>query len=99
MSYHLSIEKSYPDFAEACHALPKGSSAYSGFVEIPFDLHRYRDGWHIYWKNPPNDQIGRHLKTRMELNAFLTGNWRVGKALAAPAKKGLVFQRPSSREN
>ena len=94
----LSVEKKHPVFAESCHCLRPGKSAYSSAAEIPFDLHRYRDGWHVYWKNPPNGQIGRHLKTRMQLNAFLAGNWRVGTVLVSPVKEGLVFRRSSKRE-
>jgi hypothetical protein len=93
----LSVEKEHPTYAEACHCLLPGRSAYSVRAEIPFDLHRYGDGWHVYWKNPPNGQIGRLLKTRIQLNAFLAGNWRVGSALMSPLKGGIVYRGSSSR--
>ncbi len=95
----LSVEKEHPTYAESCHCLRPGQSAYSVVAQIPFDLHRYRDGWHVYWKNPPNGQIGRHLKTRMQLNSFLAGNWRVGTALISPLKWGLTFRRQRARGN
>ncbi len=88
----LSVEKEHPAFAESCHGLRSGQSAYSVLTEIPFDLHRYRDGWHVYWKNPPNGQVGRLLKSRMQLHSFLLGNWRVGTALHSPMKEGLIFR-------
>jgi hypothetical protein len=82
----LSIEKRYPDFAESCQGLLVGKSAYSSFPGIPFDLHRYGDGWHVYWKNPPNGQIGLHLRSRDELTIFLKGNWSVGIRSESPAR-------------
>ncbi len=88
----LSVEKEHPAFAESCQKLRPGQSAYSELAEIPFDLHRYRDGWHVYWKNPPNGQIGRVLTTRMQLNSLLVGNWRVGMVLVSPLKEGLTFR-------
>ena len=94
----LSVEKEHPAFAESCHGLRPGHSAYSERAEIPFDLHRYRDGWHVYWKNPPNGQLGRHLKTRMQLQSFLIGNWRVGTVLLSPLVEGLTFREPERRE-
>ena len=90
----LSVEKEHPAYAESCNVLRPGQSAYSELPQIPFDLHRYRDGWHVYWKNPPNGQIGRVLKTRMQLNSFLAGNWRVGTALMSPLAEGMRFQEP-----
>jgi hypothetical protein len=95
--FMCSVEKDHPEFAENCHRIRTGQSAYSIDPRILFDLHRYRDGWHVYWKNPPNDQIGRYLRTRMELNAFLAGNWRIGLVLDSPTKEGLVFRRQSKR--
>ena len=92
----LSVEKEHPAYAESCHGLKLGQSAYSVLAEIPFDLHRYSDGWYVYWKNPPNGHIGRHLKTRMQLHSFLIGNWRVGTALISPLKEGLRFAEPES---
>jgi hypothetical protein len=96
--FMLSVEKEHPLYAEACHRLRPGQSAYSSEPRIPFDLHRYDDGWHVYWKHPPNGHIGRQLKTRMQLNSFLNGNWRVGSILFSPLKEGLVFRRSSARE-
>jgi hypothetical protein len=93
----LSVEKKHPVYSDACQCLRPGQSAYSVRAEIPFDLHRYDDGWHVYWKNPPNGQIGRLLKTRIQLSAFLAGNWRVGSTLKSPLKGGAVFQRSSKR--
>jgi hypothetical protein len=93
----LSVERDHPVFAESCHCLRPGQSAYSIAAEIPFDLHRYHDGWHVYWKNPPNGQIGRLLKTRMQLQSFLVGNWRVGVPLISPMQEGIVFQLQRSR--
>jgi hypothetical protein len=91
----LSVEKEHPAFADACHCLRPGQSAYSLLPEIPFDLHRYHDGWHVYWKYPRQGQIGRLLKTRMQLNTFLMGHWRVGTLLASPVREGLEFREPS----
>lgn len=93
----LSVEKEHPAFAESCHCLRPGQSAYSLAAQIPFDLHRYADGWHVYWKHPPNGSIGRLLSTRMQLNSFLIGNWRVGTRLISPVKEGLTFRRPRAR--
>ena len=93
----LSVEKYHPEFAESCHCLRPGQSAYSVVAEIPFDLHRYLDGWHIYWKNPPNGKIGRLLSTRAQLNSFLSGNWRVGTVLFSPLQGNLLRKRCSSR--
>ena len=84
-------------YAESCHCLRPGQSAYSVLAEIPFDLHRYRDGWHVYWKNPPNGRIGRHLRTRSQLNSFLAGNWRVGTVLLSPMTGKVSTRRCSSR--
>jgi len=88
----LSVEKEHPAYAESCQNLRPGQSAYSMLAEIPFDLHRYRDGWYVYWKYPRQGQIGRVLKTRMQLNAFLMGHWRVGAALVSPLREGLRFR-------
>ena len=74
----ISIEQGYPGFAQKCHDLKEGESAYSEHALIPCDIHRYRDGWHAFWKSPPNGHIGRRLRTRMELSAFLGGNSRTG---------------------
>jgi hypothetical protein len=93
----LSVEKYHPEFAESCHRLRPGQSAYSVVAEIPFDLHRYQDGWHIYWKNPPNGKIGRLLGTRGQLNSFLSGNWRVGTVLLSPMTGKGSTRRYSSR--
>ena len=93
----LSLEKEHPVYAESCHCLRPGQSAYSVVSEIPFDLHRYRDGWHVYWKNPPNGKIGRLLSTRAQLNSFLSGNWRVGTVLLSPMTGKLPTRRCSSR--
>jgi hypothetical protein len=93
----LSVEKEHPSYAESCHALRPGQSAFSVLAEIPFDLHRYGDGWHVYWKNPPNGQIGRLLTSRMQLNSFLIGNWRVGRVLVSPLQEGLTFREPEQR--
>ena len=93
----LSVEKEHPTYAESCHCLRPGQSAYSVLAEIPFDLHRYRDGWHVYWKNPPNGRIGRHLRTRAQLNSFLDGNWRVGTVLLSPMTGKLSTRRCPSR--
>jgi hypothetical protein len=86
----LSVEREHPTYAESCQSLRPGQSAYSRLPEIPFDLHRYHDGWHVYWKYPRQGQIGRLLKTRMQLNAFLMGHWRVGAVLISPLKEGLM---------
>ncbi len=94
----LSVEKEHPAYAESCQNLRTGQSAYSVLAEIPFDLHRYRDGWHVYWKNPPNGQLGRLLKTRMQLNSFLVGNWRVGTVLVSPLKEGMDFRAVFPRQ-
>ncbi|MCE0482918.1 MAG: hypothetical protein LV479_01615 [Methylacidiphilales bacterium] len=93
----LSLEKEHPAYAKSCRNLRMGRSAYSLIAEIPFDLHRYRDGWHVYWKNPPDGQIGRHLRTRIELNAFLTGNWRVGSILESPVTH-IRFRRATPKK-
>jgi hypothetical protein len=93
----LSVEKKHPVFAENCHCLRPGQSSYSLLAEIPFDLHRYADGWHVYWKNPPNSQIGRHIKSRLQLSAFLAGNWRVGTVIQSPVQAGMLFKRSSPR--
>jgi len=77
----ISVQEHYPGFAQRCQDLTEGQSAYSCRVEIPYDLHCYRDGWFAYWKSPPNGQIGRHLRTREELAAFLNGTWAVGRPL------------------
>ena len=58
-----------------------GESVYLPHAEIPYDLHRYRDGWHAFWKSPPNGQIGRFFVTREELSAFLDGKWTVGRSI------------------
>jgi hypothetical protein len=92
----LSIERRHPEYAESCHCLRPGQSAYS-LAEVPFDLHRYHDGWHIFWKNPPNGKIGRFLRTRTQLNAFLEGNWRVGTVLRSPIESKVSKKRFSSR--
>lgn len=74
----ISIEEGYPAFARICHDLKDGESAYSQQPIIPFDIHRYRDGWYAFWKNPPNGHIGRRLRSKTELTAFLRGNSRTG---------------------
>jgi hypothetical protein len=93
----LSVEKEHPAYAENCQSLRPGQSAYSMLEEIPFDMHRYSDGWYIYWKYPSHGQIGRFLKTRMQLNAFLMGHWRVGTPLISPLAEGLTFREPEGR--
>ena len=93
-----SVEKEHPVYAEACHRLMPGESAYSVKPEILFDLHRYCDGWHVYWKNPPNGQIGRLLKTRRALISFLNGNWRVGTVLQTPTSEGMTYWKSSKRK-
>jgi len=84
----ISIEESHPGFARKCHDLKDGESAYSGDAMIPYDIHRYRDGWYALWKSPPNGRIGRRLRTTTELTAFLRGNSRTG---------GLLLTRNLSR--
>jgi hypothetical protein len=74
----ISIETDYPVFARKCHELAEGASAYAEHPQIPYDVHRYRDGWYALWKNPPNGHLGRRLRTRLELSAFLQGNSRTG---------------------
>jgi hypothetical protein len=61
--------------------MAEGHSVYLSPAEIPYDLHRYRDGWHAFWKSPPNGQIGRLLETREELGSFLNGKWAVGRPI------------------
>jgi hypothetical protein len=77
----ISVEKYYPSLAQRCYDLADGSSVYLSPAEIPYDIHRYRDGWYAFWKSPPNGQIGRRLTTREELGFFLDGKWTVGKAI------------------
>ncbi len=77
----ISIEEDYPAFAQKCHGLQEGESAYADQAQIPYDVHRYRDGWYAFWKNPPNGQLGRRLRTRTELGSFLRGNSRTGSLL------------------
>ena len=77
----ISVEKTYPTLAQRCYDMAEGHSVYLSPAEIPYDIHRYRDGWHAFWKSPPNGQIGRLLATREDLTAFLNGKWAVGKAL------------------
>ena len=74
----ISIEEGYPAFARKCHELKEGESAYSDNAQIPYDVHCYKDGWYAFWKNPPNGHVGRRLRTRTELSAFLHGNSRTG---------------------
>ena len=74
----ISIEQGYPAFAQRCHELKEGESAYSRHALIPYDVHCYRDGWYAFWKSPPNGHVGRRLRTRAELSAFLQGNSRSG---------------------
>ena len=74
----ISVEQFHPVFAKKCHELTEGQSAYSRRDDIPYDLHCYRDGWHVYWKNPPDGQIGRRLRTWKHLLLFLHGDWRIG---------------------
>ena len=69
----ISIEELHPQFAADCRGLNVGESAYSRRAEIPYDIHRYPDGWHVYWKSPPNGRIGRRLWLRSQLDAFLGG--------------------------
>jgi hypothetical protein len=83
----ISIEEAHPGFARMCHDLKDGESAYSGAM-IPCDVHRYRDGWYAFWKSPPNGHLGRRLRTKTELTAFLRGNSRTG---------GLLLTRNLSR--
>jgi hypothetical protein len=77
----ISVEKTYPTLAQRCHEMEEGQSVYLSPAEIPYDLHRYRDGWYAFWKSPPNGQIGRLLATREELVLFLNGKWAVGRPL------------------
>jgi hypothetical protein len=77
----ISVEQGYPAFAQKCYNLKEGESAYSADALIPYDIHCYRDGWHAFWKNPPNGHIGRRLRSQMELSAFLQGNSRTGTLL------------------
>ncbi|HEY0255967.1 MAG TPA: hypothetical protein VGC39_00885 [Candidatus Methylacidiphilales bacterium] len=93
----ISIEKEHPEYAEACHLLRPGQSAYSRRAEIPFDLHRYQDGWYVYWKNPPDGQIGRHLANHIQLTSFLAGDWRIGTVLGLPLKDAIFWKRAPSR--
>jgi|SRR5579871_4713533 len=79
----ISVEKTYPSFAQRCHDLAEGQSVYLAPAEIPYDLHRYRDGWYVLWKSPPNGQLGRVLTTREDLALFLNGKWAVGRPLRA----------------
>jgi hypothetical protein len=79
----ISIETDYPAFARKCHELKEGESAYAQEPQIPYDIHYYRNGWHAFWKNPPNGHVGRRLRTRTELSAFLRGNSRTGALLLA----------------
>jgi hypothetical protein len=74
----ISITQGYPAFAEKCQNLKEGESAYAHHAQIPYDIHRYRDGWYAFWKSPPNGHVGRRLRTRLELTAFLQGNSRSG---------------------
>ena len=87
----LSIEELHPQFADDCRNLNIGESAYSRRAEIPYDIHRYRDGWHVYWKSPPNGRIGRRLWQRSQLDAFLSGSWRVGLTLYSPRMDRMVW--------
>jgi hypothetical protein len=80
----FSIIRKFPDFAACCEALQDGQTAYSFRAEIPFDIHCYRDGWHVYWKNPPNGIIGRKLRSMRTLQVFLNGDWGVGMVLRCP---------------
>ncbi len=80
-TFIISVEKSYPTLAQRCYDMTVGQSVYLAPAEIPYDLHRYRDGWHAYWKSPPNGQIGRLLTSREELCFFLNGKWAVGRPL------------------
>ena len=77
----ISVEKTYPTLAQRCYDMEEGQSVYLSPAEIPYDLHRYRDGWYAFWKSPPNGQIGRLLATREELALFLNGKWAVGRPL------------------
>jgi hypothetical protein len=77
----ISVEEGYPAFAQKCHALKEGESAYAEPPMIPYDIHRYRDGWYAFWKNPPNGHVGRRLRTTIELSSFLGGNSRTGSLL------------------
>jgi hypothetical protein len=61
--------------------MEEGQSVYLSPAEIPYDVHRYRDGWYAFWKSPPNGQIGRLLSSREELGQFLDGKWAVGRPL------------------
>ena len=89
----ISVSQSFPGFAQRCEDLEEGASAYSIKAEIPFDLHRYRDGWFAYWKNPPDGQLGRHMFKMSELLAFLHGNFDVGEVI--PSK---VIRKVRSRK-
>ena len=77
----ISVEKCYPTLAQRCYEMTEGQSVYLSPAEIPYDLHRYCDGWYAFWKSPPNGQIGRVLITREELALFLNGKWAVGRPL------------------
>ncbi len=86
----MSITQTFPAYAALCHRLTVGQSAYSLRAEIPYDLHCYRDGWHAYWKNPPHGQIGRKLRSRKLLQAFLDGDWTVGLVIRPPSLRELT---------
>jgi hypothetical protein len=77
----ISVEKCYPTLAQRCYDMTEGESVYLSPAEIPYDIHRYRDGWHAFWKSPPNGQIGRQLTSREELCFFLNGKWAVGRPI------------------
>jgi hypothetical protein len=77
----ISVEKCYPTLAQRCHDMAEGESVYLSPAEIPYDIHRYRDGWYAFWKSPPNGQIGRQLTSREELGFFLDGKWAVGRPI------------------
>ena len=86
----VSITQTFPAYASLCGRLTEGQSAYSLRAEIPYDIHCYRDGWHVYWKNPPNGQIGRKLRSKKQLLAFLGGDWSVGLVIRGPSVRGLI---------
>lgn len=86
----ISVENLHPKFAKRCYELNEGESAYSEKAEIPYDLHCYADGWYVFWKCPPNGQLGRHLSTWQEVLVFLHGDWNVGKVIPSRKLKRLA---------
>ena len=86
----ISVEKFHPQFARRCHDLNEGESAYSHLSDIPYDIHCYADGWYALWKNPPDGQIGRRLRTWQQMLGFLHGDDSIGMIIPRPKPiKGL----------